>query len=166
MSLADFEADRLNHPVDVVEHLASLNEWAFERSSDHEITISVEGSWSSYHVSFSWMEDYEALHLACGFDLKVPPTRLGEVTKLLALVNEQLWLGHFDLWRDQSAIVFRATLLLSGGADATPQQCARMLEAAAEVCERYYEAFQYVVWAGKSANDALSDALFETAGEA
>ena len=138
MSLADFEAERLNHPVDVVEHLASLNEWAFERSSDHEITISVEGSWSSYHVSFSWMEDYEALHLACGF----------------------------DLWRDQSAIVFRATLLLSGGADATPQQCGRMLEAAAEVCERYYEAFQYVVWAGKSAQDALSDALFETAGEA
>jgi hypothetical protein len=41
-----------------------------------------------------------------------------------------------------------------------------MLEAAAEVCERYYEAFQYVVWAGKSAQDALSDALFETAGEA
>lgn len=166
MSLADVEMERLNHPVDVVEHLASLNEWAFERSSDHEITISVEGSWSAYHVSFSWMEEHEALHLACGFDLKVPATRVIEVTKLLALVNEQLWLGHFDLWHDQSAIVFRATLLLTAGAEASPQQCGAMLEVAAEVCERYYEAFQYVVWAGKSAQDALSDALFETAGEA
>ncbi|MEM6381736.1 MAG: YbjN domain-containing protein [Pseudomonadota bacterium] len=166
MSLADLELDRLVHPVDVVEQLASLNEWAFERSSDHEITISVEGSWSPYHVSFSWMEENEALHLACGFDLKVPTTRLAEVTKLLALVNEQLWLGHFDLWREQSAIIFRATLLLSGGADANSQQCACMLEAAVDTCERYYEAFQYVVWAGKNAQDALSDALFETAGEA
>lgn len=166
MSLADFEIDRVNHPVDVVEQLASANEWAFERSSDHEITISVEGSWSSYHVSFSWMEEHEALHLACGFDLKVSQVRLSELTKLLALVNEQLWLGHFDLWHEQSAIVFRATLLLSGGADTTPQQCARMLEVAADACERYYEAFQYVVWAGKTAKDALSDALFETHGEA
>jgi hypothetical protein len=35
-----------------------------------------------------------------------------------------------------------------------------------ESCERYFPAFQFVVWAGKGARAALDAALFETAGEA
>jgi hypothetical protein len=35
-----------------------------------------------------------------------------------------------------------------------------------EACDRYYQAFQFVVWAGKSAREAMDSALFETAGEA
>ena len=33
-------------------------------------------------------------------------------------------------------------------------------------CERYYPAFQFVVWAGKSASEAMSAAMFDTEGEA
>jgi hypothetical protein len=33
-------------------------------------------------------------------------------------------------------------------------------------CERFYPAFQYVVWGGKSASDALAAAMIETVGEA
>jgi hypothetical protein len=35
-----------------------------------------------------------------------------------------------------------------------------------ETCEQYYQAFQFVMWGGKSAADALEVALFEVAGEA
>jgi hypothetical protein len=35
-----------------------------------------------------------------------------------------------------------------------------------EACERYYQAFQFILWAGKSAPDALAGTLFETVGEA
>ena len=38
--------------------------------------------------------------------------------------------------------------------------------AAIAACERYYQAFQFVIWAGRSAREALDAALFETAGEA
>jgi hypothetical protein len=41
-----------------------------------------------------------------------------------------------------------------------------MIQAALETCERYYQAFQYVVWAGKRAEDAIATALFETEGHA
>ncbi len=75
MTLIDFEQDRQSHPVDVIEQIAALNDWTFERAGDDEITISVSGGWADYHVSFSWMEDREAIHLACAFDLKVPETR-------------------------------------------------------------------------------------------
>jgi hypothetical protein len=33
-------------------------------------------------------------------------------------------------------------------------------------CERYYPAFQFVVWGGKNAPDAIATALLDTMGEA
>lgn len=166
MSLIDIEQDRLSNPVDVIEQIAALNDWAFERSGDDELTIAVGGHWCDYHISFSWMEEREAVHLACSFDLKVPEARKIEVMRLLSAVNEQMWIGHFDLWSQEGVIMFRQALLLSGGADPNNAQVERLLVTAIEACERYYQAFQFVVWAGKSAPEALETVLFETAGEA
>ena len=166
MTLIDFEQDRESHPVDVIEQIAALNDWTFERAGDDEITISVSGGWADYHVSFSWMEDREAIHLACAFDLKVPDTRKLEVMRLITSVNEQLWIGHFDLWSTEGVVMFRQALLLSGGAEPNSQQVERLLVTAIEACERYFQAFQFVVWAGKDAAEALEGVLFETVGEA
>src|SRR5690606_40174026 len=52
MSLIEFEPDRSSHPVDLVEHIASINDCTFERHDADEISISVRGGWSDYHVSF------------------------------------------------------------------------------------------------------------------
>jgi hypothetical protein len=162
----ELELDRTSHPVDIIEHIASINDWTFERQDDDEISISVRGGWSDYHVSFNWMGDLESLHIACAFDLKVPEPRRAEVKALIAMVNEQLWIGHFDMWAHENVVLFRNSHLLSGGAEVSPQQCEALLRSATEACDRYYQAFQFVVWAGKSAGDALSQVMFETVGEA
>src|SRR5262245_21293268 len=159
------EQPRTN-PLDVVERIASINDWSFERAGDDEITMLVGGRWSDYQVSFTWMYDIEALHLACAFDLKVPDPRKSEVQQLIALVNEQLWIGHFDLWTKDGLTMFRHALVLAGGVEATSQQCQAMLSSALESCEGYFPAFQFVVWAGKGAREALDASMFETSGEA
>ena len=41
-----------------------------------------------------------------------------------------------------------------------------MLACALDACERYFTAFQFVVWAGKGAREALDAAMFDTSGEA
>lgn len=166
MTFIDIDSEPRSNPVDMVERLASANDWSFERSADNEITLSIDGNWSAYHVSFSWMDDVESLHIACAFDLKVSETRRSEVMRLLALANEQLWLGHFDLWSKEGVVMFRHGQLLAGGAEISPPQCKALMQAALDAVERYYPAFQYVVWGGKSATEALEVALFETAGEA
>jgi len=166
MSLIDFQEERQSNPVDVIEQIAALNDWTFERAGDDEITISVAGGWADYHVSFSWMEEREAIHLACAFDLKIPEARKLEVMRLLAAVNEQLWIGHFDLWSAEGMVMYRQALLLSGGAEPNSSQVERLLVTAIEACERYFQSFQFVVWAGKTAGQALETVLFETAGEA
>lgn len=164
--LLQIEPDRAVHPVDIIEQIASINDWSFERQDDDEISISVRGSWSDYHVSFNWMSDLESLHVASAFDLKVPDPRRTEIKQLISLVNEQLWIGHFDMWSHEGVVLFRNSHLLSGGAEVTPQQCEALLRSATEACDLYYQAFQFVVWAGKDAGDALSQVMFETVGEA
>jgi hypothetical protein len=166
LNLIEIETTRDLHPVDVIEHVAQHNDWAFERTGDDELAITVAGSWADYHVSFSWMEEFEALHLACAFDLKVPEPRMLEVLRLLSTINEQMLFGHFDLWEQEGAIMFRHSLLLSGGAEPTSQQVEVLLDSALEACQCYYQAFQFVVWSGLSAKDALASVLFETEGNA
>lgn len=165
MTHVDFEIERLINPVDTIEHIAALNDWAFDRSGDNEITISVAGTWTDYHISFTWMDEIEALHLACAFDLKVPDGRRKEVIELITRINELLWIGHFDLWKQEGVVIFRHSLPLAG-AEASARQCEVLMDAALESCERYFQAFQFVVWAGKRADEAVETALFETAGEA
>ena len=166
MSLSSYSEEPRLNPLDVVERLASVHDWSFERSSDDEITILVTGTWTDYQVSYTWMSDIEALHLACAFDLRVPDRRKADVQQLISLINEQMWVGHFDLWTTEGMVMFRHALMLSGGVEASGKQCEALLDQALEACERYFTAFQFVVWAGKPAREALSAAMFETSGEA
>jgi hypothetical protein len=166
MSLIEYAGERRMNPVDVVERVAAVNEWVFERAGDDEITISVTGRWTDYQVAFTWMDEIEALHVACAFDLKMPERRRAEVLALISQVNEQLWLGHFDLWSQDGVVMFRHALVLAGGVQASGRQCEVLLDAAIDACERYYQAFQFVVWAGTSAREAMDAAVFETSGEA
>jgi hypothetical protein len=166
MTQLHIETDRAEHPLDVVERLAALRDWIFDRAETDEMSVSVSARWTDYHIAFTWIEDVEAVHVACAFDLKVPARRRDEVLQLIGLVNEQLWVGHFDLWSGENVVMFRHALLLAGGAEPTQGQCEMMLKAAVDACERYFQAFQFVLWAGKSAREALDSVLFETEGEA
>ena len=166
MSHLDITTDSRNSPLAVVEEIAASNNWSFERSAEDEVTILSRGQWTDYQLSFTWMDEIDALHLACAFDMKVPEARRGEVQRLVASINEQLWVGHFDVWPATGSIMYRQTLLLPSGLSASPAQCELMLDGALHACERYYPALQFVVWAGKTASEAMTAAMFDTEGEA
>jgi len=165
MASSELGFDRVTNPVDLVEQLAVRHDWACDRTGDDELTLIVSGTWTDYHISLNWRDDLEALHLACAFDFKVPDPRLNEMYRLVGQINEQLWLGHFDLWTQEGLVMYRHALLLNGSI-VTPMQCEALLQAALESCERYYQAFQFVVWAGKESREALISTMFETEGQA
>ena len=166
MSLLEGIIDSRNNPLAVVEDIAADNNWSFERSGEDEVTIVSKGNWTDYQLSFTWMNEIEALHLACAFDMKIPEPRRAEVQRLIAAINEQLWVGHFDIWTHTGMIMYRQALVLPGGMLASTAQCETMLVSAIHACERYYPALQFVVWAGKTASEAMSAAMFDTEGEA
>jgi hypothetical protein len=155
-----------HNPLELIERLATANNWPFERGGDDEITIVAQGKWTDYQVSFTWMDHLEALHIACACELKVPERSQTEVHKLIMMINSQLWVGHFDLWTKDGLLTHRHSLVLAGGVQASGRQCEVLLSSALDACERYYPAFQFVVWAGEGAREAMEAAMFETNGQA
>lgn len=166
MSLTQIPMPRPANPVETVEHVAASHGWSFARASEDELTLVISGIWADYQVSFTWMREIEVLHLACAIDLKFPERRRAEMTELISMINEQLWIGHFDVWEKDGLVMFRHALVLAGGAAPSGPQCEFLLSTAVDTCERYYQAFQYLLWAGKSPREAIETALFETRGEA
>ena len=88
------------------------------------------------------------------------------LNSLLALVNEKMWLGHFDLWSEDGLPMYRHSLPLRGAGGAASSQVEDLVTVALEECERFYPAFQFVIWGGKSPEESLAAALIETLGEA
>ena len=162
---ADRRVAKVN-PLELVEQVVSANEWTFDRTSDREIAVELAGRWCEYRIFFSWREDVHALHFTCAFDVRIPGHKTRDVHTLLALVNEKLWLGHFDLWAEEGLPMFRHAILLRGTRGLAREQLEDLVEIAVTECERFYPAFQFVVWGGKAPGEALSASILETVGEA
>lgn len=160
------EAASAPHPLDMLERAVEDNGWSYERSGRDELNLTVTGRWCDHHFSFSWRDDLQSLHLSSAFDMRIDgKVRRAEVASLLMHVNARLWIGHFDLWPDDGSIVFRHAMIFPD-AGASAAQCEALLNLALEACEHYYPAFQFVLWGGKSAEEAVAAAVLECQGRA
>lgn len=160
------EAERATNPLDVIEQIIAGNDWVFERRSDGEMAAEAPGKWCDYGLYFSWSDEISAMHFSCAFDLKVPPEGRAKLYELLAMANEKLWIGHFGIESDGGVPVFRHSVLLRGAPGASAESLEDMVDIALTECERFFPAFQFVLWGGKGAADALAAAMLDCAGEA
>jgi hypothetical protein len=158
--------DTAIHPVDVVERVMAAHELPFERCGEDDLAAEYAGRWCAYQLWFAYRPDLDGLHFSCGFDMRVPRELREKIFPLLALINERLWIGHFDLWLDEGQPTFRHAVLFRGGEAPSSEVIGHLIEAAVGECERFYPAFQHVLWAGKSPAEAVAAAVFETVGEA
>ena len=158
--------DKPGNPLDVLEQIVSANEWAFERRSDGEMAAEAPGKWGDYGLYFSWSPEISAMHFSCAFDLKVPEKQRAALYELLALANEKLWIGHFGIDSDDGVPVFRHSVLLRGAPGASAESLEDMVDIAVTECERFFPAFQFVLWGGKNPADALQAAMLDCVGEA
>jgi hypothetical protein len=167
MTLQSVETARSRqNPIDILEEIVSSNEWLHDRASEEELACEVEGRWCDYRMFFVWREETGALHFSCCFDARVPDAKRHDIHDLLAMINEKLWLGHFEVSSEDSVPMFRHTTLLRGAPGASVEQLEDLVDIALTECERFFPAFQFVIWGGKSASEAIGAAMFETVGEA
>ena len=154
-------------PIDMLETYYDAHGWSNERGDD-EIVAQVKGSWTTYELRALWRDDDSVLQFLAFPDIKVADERRAAIWETLALVNEQLWVGHFELWSSSGVLLYRHAAMVEGeeGATLTLAQAELLVETAVEECERFYPVFQFVLWGGKSPADALAAALIETQGEA
>lgn len=154
------------HPIDLVEHIAAHHDWEFDRIADDQIAMAVEGQWRTYSITLAWSDYDETLRLVCSFEMEPPTETLPALYKSLNAVNDQCWAGAFTFWEEQQLMVYRYGLVLAGGQIACPDQVDTMIRAAVLSAERYYPAFQLVVWGGREPEEALQVAIAEAYGRA
>ena len=158
--------ESIPNPLDIVEEIINAHEWPFDRANDDELMAQIPGKWCDYRLYFAWSSDMSALHFSCALDLKVPHHRRAATNELLALTNERLWLGHFDLSSEDNQPTFRHAVPLRGARGAAVEQLEDLVDVALNECERFYPAFQLLLWGGKSPDEAVAAAMLETVGEA
>ncbi|MCA8908386.1 MAG: YbjN domain-containing protein [Rhodospirillaceae bacterium] len=154
------------NPLELLEEIVGANDWSFERLSAEEMLVEISGRWCHYRLFFFWQDDVSAMQFSCQFDMRVLPNRRAAVVELLAVINERLWLGHFDIDGEASSPMFRHTTLLRGAQGASVEQLEDLIDIAITECDRFFPVFQFVVWGGKSAHEAVSAAILDTVAEA
>ena len=160
------DRDRSSNPLDILEQIIAANEWAFERRSDGEMAAEAPGKWCDYGLHFSWSHEISAMAFTCAFDMKVPADRREKLYELLALANDRLWIGHFGIEMEDGVPVFRHSVLLRGAQGASAESLEDMVDIAITECERFFPAFQFVLWGGKAPAEALAASMLDCVGEA
>jgi len=156
----------VNNPLDVLEALFTENEWPFERAGDEQLVVETTGGWCDYRLFFAWREDLHALYFTCSFDIRMPLDKRRQINDLLVMINEKMWLGHFDVCSGDGIPMFRHTLPTRGIKYISVEQLEDLMDIALAECERFYPAFQFVLWGNYTPEDAVSAAMLETVGEA
>ena len=166
MSLAKNYALTYN-PIDVVEEIFRAKAYELERRSEHEIVIEVQGKWNDLLLFFNWEENMHCLHMSCLMDIKTSIEDRSKIFELLAMVNEELWVGHFSYWAEQKMPVFKHSILLnSDEGEVFESKLSQVIDIAIKECERMYPIFKVVLTKGMSPQQALYPMMMETVGQA
>lgn len=156
----------MTNPIDMIEETVISEDWPYHRVNAEELIAEVDGRWCDYRVQFNWQSETRILQLCCIMDMRVQPQQMAPVYELLALINQRLALGHFEIDPDESVPLLRYALLLTGDRGPRVEALEELVEIAVGESERFYPAFQFVIWGGKSPKEAASFAMLDTVGEA
>ena len=153
--------------LDLVEACLSETGWEFQQDEeDNTIQAIASSRWGDMGSMFALRQEPPALHFSITLDVKPTDTRRAAISELVMMANERLWLGHFDYWADEGVILYRHALPLLDRSEPDTGEVRAVLAAGLDAVNMFVPAFNFVIWAGKSAREALEAALFETAGEA
>ena len=140
----------VSDPLESLAAVAGALEIEAERVDDAELHLAMPGAWRDAGLWFTWRPELSTVQMGAPLDIKVPEGRFNDAARLVAMVNERLWIGHFDLWSEDSTIVFRNAIILpeDGALDTVQAQC--LIKGAGEAIDRFFPAFNFLIWGGKS----------------
>ncbi|AKQ42611.1 hypothetical protein CP97_12060 [Aurantiacibacter atlanticus] len=153
-------------PVEMLAALFEARGWAYQHVSEDEVSVEIPGSWTTYQLRAIWRREDHVLQLLCLPEVRVGDDKRTTAYELLAMINEQLWLGHFDIWTQGGMLLYRHGLMLGDDGMLSIDMAQLAIESAVSECDRFYPAFQFLLWGDKGPREALDAALVDAVGEA
>ena len=161
----DIENLPLN-PIDIVEEVIYEKKWSFSRADEYELVADISSKWGQYRLYFTWSENIRAISFTITFDLKFPQNKIIKAYELIGLINEKLWLGHFDITSKNGIPAFRHTILSNADSDFLHKKLENLVDIAIYECEKYYPSFQQVLFDEIEPSESLLFTNFEVLGSA
>ncbi len=161
----DIENLPLN-PIDIVEEVIYQKKWSFSRADEYELVADISSKWCQYRLYFTWSENIKAISFTITFDLKFPQNKICKAYELIGLINEKLWLGHFDITSKNGIPAYRHTILSNADSDFLHEKLENLVDIAIYECEKYYPSFQQVLFDELEPSKSLLFANFEALGSA
>ena len=153
-------------PLEIVEHVLAAENLTFDRTEDGDLAFALAGDWKDYELWFAWRPEADCLQLCCSIGKTVSKSKRAAAYELLSLINQRVWLGHFEVWAEDGEIVFRHALPLPTGERPTLAQAASMIDTAVEAADRFFPAFDFLLRGAKNPEDAMAACMFDTVGQA
>ena len=165
LALKDFSSHYV-HPLTLVEDILKERGWPYEQIDAEGILCEIEGRWCAYRLYFIWREEEECFMTSCILDARVLDDQRQDTQQLISNFNPKMWMGHFELPQEEEYVSYRYTLPLRGSMGLAPEQLEDLLESTISECDRFYPALQFILWGGKSPEEAAFSAMIDIAGEA
>ena len=161
----DIENLPLN-PIDIVEEVIYQKKWSFSRADEYELVADISSKWCQYRLYFTWSENIKAISFTITFDLKFPQNKIIKAYELIGLINEKLWLGHFDITSKNGIPAFRHTILSNSDNDFLHKKLENLVDIAIYECEKYYPSFEQALFYDIDPLESLEFINFEVIGSA
>ena len=156
----------LLNPIDIVEDVIYQKKWSFSRADDYELVADIASKWCQYRLYFTWSENVRAISFTITFDLKYPQYKLTKAYELIGLINEKLWLGHFDITSKNGIPAFRHTILSNSDNEFLHKKLENLVDIGIYECEKYYPSFQQTLFDDIDPVESLEFTNFEVIGSA
>lgn len=158
--------DASENPLDNVEHILQEQNWVSNRMSDDELMVRVTGKAGSYNLYFVWQAEMNALQFCAQYDFSINAKQMDKAASVLMSVNENLWIGHFEIHKETKTPAFRHACLYRGlQMTGSSSYLEDLVDIAMAECEKYYTAFYMLSQASNNNDQSIALALMETVGE-
>lgn len=139
-------AQKLNNynPIDDVECIFR-SQSTMERRSATEVVVELNGKWDNMLLFFAWEQKLNCLHISCLLNLQPENVGLPSIFELLALINEDLWVGYFSYWEEMQMPVFKHSLFVNETEFDLREKLASIINIAVTECENAYPIFHAVM---------------------
>lgn len=134
-----------NNPIDDIECLFAGRKQTAERRNNHEIVVEITGKWDNMLLFFAWEEQMNCLHISCLINLQPKDVALPSIFELLALLNEDLWVGYFSYWEEQKMPIFKHSIFIDPQEFNLLDKLTQVVNIAVTECERAYPIFHAVL---------------------
>ncbi|MCU0728545.1 MAG: YbjN domain-containing protein, partial [Sphingopyxis sp.] len=140
--------DDADDPVELIARYCDAHGWAYDLIGDEEVVTTIKGSWASYELRAVWRSEDRVLQMLLFPEIKMVDERRSAAFEALSLINEQLWMGHFEHWAASDMILYRHATLLGDDGGLSLAMADTLVQSALDECERFYPVFQFVLWGG------------------